>query len=189
MRPGVFFLERVQRLRTRVFCCDEQCMRRMTKCLLMLLVFGLCCSALSQLAQLPTISIQPMKPAFESGQPIQVHIVLENTTDREFTVFRSTGGASGEQYYSVRVIGPDGNSPAPTEYGAAMEKNRDQIVPLSRKMVPLAPGAFVDDNVTISRMFDMAAAGTYVVQVSRPSPFDRSIILKSNTLAIKVDNE
>ncbi len=164
-------------------------MRGMTKYILLLPILGLCSTALPQASQQPSISIEARKPTFELGQPIQIHIILKNTTDRQFTVFRSTGGASGELYYSVSVIGPDGNSAASTEYGAAMEKNRDQIVPLSRKMVTVAPGASVDDNVTVSKMFNMTAAGTYVVQVSRPSPFDRSIILKSNTLAIKVDNE
>ena len=161
----------------------------MTKCILLLPIFGLCCPALPQVSQQPTIAIESKNITVASGQPIQIHIVLNNTTDRSFTVFRSGGGASGEQYYSVSVIGPDGDPAALTEYGAAMEKNRHQIVPLYRKMVTVAPSASVDDNVTVSKMFNMTAAGTYVVQVSRPSPFDRSIILKSNTLAIKVDNE
>ena len=164
-------------------------MRGMMKYILLLPILGACFAAHPQGPQQPTISIESKSPIVKLGHPIQIHIVLKNTTNREFTVFRSTGGASGEQYYSVSVIGPDGKPAALTEYGAAMEKNRHQIVPLSRKMVTVAPSASVDDNVTVSKMFNMTAAGTYVVQVSRPSPFDRSIILKSNTLAIKVDNE
>ena len=164
-------------------------MRGMTKCILLLPILGLCCTSLPQVSRQPSISIEAEKPTFELGQPIQIHIVLKNTTERQFTVFRSTGGGSGELYYSASVIGPDGKPAALTEYGAAMEKNRHQIVPLSRKMVTVAPSASVDDNLTVSKMFNMTAAGTYVVQVSRPSPFDRSILLKSNTLAIKVDNE
>ena len=164
-------------------------MRGMTKCILLLPILGLCSTALPQASRQPSISIEAEKPTFELGQPIQIHIVLDNTTDRSFTVFRSTGGASGEEYYSVGVIGPDGKPAALTEYGAAMEKYRGQLQVLSRKMVHVTPGGDADDNVTISRMFNMTAAGTYVVQVSRPSPFDRSIILKSNSLAIKVDNE
>jgi hypothetical protein len=41
---------------------------------------------------------------------------------------------------------------------------------------------------TISRMFDMTPAGTYVVQASRASPLDPAIIIKSNTLTISVGN-
>lgn len=163
-------------------------MRLASKCILLLPMFGTCCSVFPLASQQPTISIDSKSPTVKLGYPIQIHIVLKNTTDRKFTVFRSTGGGSGEQYYSVSVIGPDGNSAASTEYGTAMEKNRDQIVPLSRKMVTVAPGADVDEYVLINRMFDMHAPGTYIVQVSRASPLDPATILKSNMLAIKVDN-
>lgn len=163
-------------------------MRRTSKCTLLFLMFGICCAALTQAPRQPTITIDSKNPTFELGRPIQVHIVLKNTTERKFTVFRSTGGGSGEMYYSISVTGPDGNSAAFTEYGAAIDKNRHQIVPLSRKLVIVAPGEDVDEYVTISRMFDMTAAGTYVVQASRTSPFEPAVILKSNTLTINVAN-
>jgi hypothetical protein len=150
-------------------------------------MLGLCCTALPQASRQPSISIEARKPAFELGQPIQIHVVLKNITNRQFTVFRSTGGASGEQYYSVSVIGPDGKPATLTEYGAAMERNRDQIVPLSRKMVHVAPGGDADDNVTISGMFNITAAGTYVVQVSRRSPLNPTVTLKSNKLTININ--
>jgi hypothetical protein len=161
-------------------------MRGTARYILLLPMLGLCCPALPQVSQQPSISIEAGKPTFELGQPIQIHIILKNTTDREFTVFRSTGGASGEEYYSVGVIGPDGKPAALTEYGAAMEKYRGQLPILSRKMVHVAPGGDADDNVTISRMFNMTAAGTYVVQVSRPSPLNPTATLKSNKLTISV---
>ena len=164
-------------------------MRLASKFILLVPMFGACCSVLPLASQQPTISIDSKSPTVKLGHPIQLHIVLKNTTDREFTVFRSTGGGSGEEYYSVSVVGPDGNSAAPTEYGAAMETNRGQLPILSRKMVTVALDASVDDNVTVSKMFNMTAEGTYVVHVSRPSPFDPAVILKSNTLAIKVDSK
>jgi hypothetical protein len=55
-------------------------------------------------------------------------------------------------------------------------------------MKTIAPGADVAEYVFINEMFDMTGAGTYVVQVSRASPFDPTVILKSNTLAITVSN-
>ena len=162
-------------------------MRGMTKCILLLPILGLCSTALPQASRQPSISIEAEKPTFELGQPMQIHIVLKNTTERQFTVFRSTGGGSGELYYSVSVIGPDGKPAAFTEYGAAMEKNRGQLPILSRKMVTVAPDASVDDNVTVSKMFNMAPAGTYVVQVSRASPLNPTVTLKSNKLTINVN--
>ena len=161
-------------------------MQLTSKCTLLLWMFGICYPALPQVLQNPTIAIESRNATVESGQAVQVHIALENTTSQEFTIFRSTGGGSGELYCSISVIGPDGHPAASTEYGAALEKNRHAINPLSRKMVHVAPGETVDDNVTVSKMFNMAAPGTYLVQVSRSSPFDPAVILKSNTLEIDV---
>lgn len=162
-------------------------MRLSRKCTLLLTMFGICCAALTQAPQQPTITIESKNPTFESGQPIHVHIVLKNTTNREFTVFKSVGGGRGEQYYLVSVTGPDGNPAALTEYGAAVQKNLG-VVSGSTIMKHLAPGEDVDEYVTISRMFEMTPAGTYVVQASRASPLDPAVILKSNTLTISVGN-
>lgn len=154
----------------------------------LVLVVGATCTALTQAPQQPTLTIETKSPTFEVGQQIQVHIVLKNTTERAFTVFRSTGGGSGEQYYSICVTGPNGNSAAFTEYGAAIEKNRNQIVPLSRKLVTVAPGEETDEYALISRMFEMTTAGTYTIQASRASPLDSSATLKSNVLTITLGN-
>jgi len=161
-------------------------MRLASKWILLAPLSALCCPALPQASQQPTITIDSKSAAVKSGEPIHVHIVLKNTTDREFTIFRSVGGGRGEQYYSISVIDPGGNPAAPTEYGAAARKQ--QAVPGSRIMKTIAPGADVAEYVFINEMFDMTGAGTYVVQVSRASPFDPTVILKSNTLAITVSN-
>ena len=161
-------------------------MRLMSKFSLLLAMIGICCAAFTQAQQQPSITIESKNPTVESGQAIHVHIVLTNTTGREFTVFKSVGGGLGEQYYSISVTGPDGNPAALTEYGAAAQKNVG-VVSGSRIMKKVALGANVDEYVTISRMFNMTLAGKYVVQVSRPSPFNPSIILKSNNLTIRVE--
>lgn len=150
-------------------------------------MFGACCIALPQASQQPTISIESKSSTVQLGHPIRIHVVLKNTTDREFTVFKSVGGGRGEQYYSVSVTDPDGNPAALTEYGAVVQKH--QAVPGSRIMKTIAPGGTTDEYVTVNEMFKLTATGTYVVQVSRPSPFDPAIILKSNDLAIKVDRK
>ena len=150
-------------------------------------MFGICCVAIAQATPQPTISIESKNPNVESGQAIHVHLVFKNTTNREFTVFRSVGGGRGEQYYLVSVTGPDGNPAALTQYGAAVKKNLG-VVSGSTIMKHLEPGDDVDEYVTISRMFDMTPVGTYVVQASRASPLDPAVILKSNSITISVGN-
>jgi hypothetical protein len=122
----------------------------------------------------------------QAGHPVSVHIVLKNVTSQEFSVFRSVGGTRGEFHYSISVAGP-GRTPAPlTKYGESVQKNGAFLISRIRKTV--APGEAVDENVMIDRMFDMSAAGAYTITVSRPSPLDPAITLKSNTLAITVNN-
>jgi hypothetical protein len=143
-----------------------------------------CGTALPLSSQQPSISIESKNPVVGAGQPIQVHIVLKNTTDRQFTVFRSIGGSRGELHYSISVIDPDGNPATRTAYGTAVQKN--QVFPLSRIMKTILPGEDVDENVDISRLFEMGAGGEYSVQVTRASPLNPSVILKSNRLSITV---
>ncbi len=159
-------------------------MRLRNKCTLLLAMFGICCAALTQAPQQPTITIESKNPTFESGQPIYIHIVLKNTTDRQFTVVRSVGGARGEQNYRISVIDTHGGPAARTEYGEAREKHPE--VNGSRSMKTLAPGQDVDEYVELTQMFDMSEPGTYILQVSRPSPLDPAIILKSNPVNITV---
>jgi len=54
-------------------------------------------------------------------------------------------------------------------------------------METVTPGGDVDESVLLNHMFDLHARGTYIVQVSRTNPLDPAIILKSNTLAIKLN--
>ena len=156
----------------------------MSKCVLLLPMFGLCFAALPLASQQPTISIESKDLTVASGQPIYIHIVLKNTTDRQFTVVRSVGGARGEQNYLINVIDTHGGPTARTEYGKAREKHPE--VNGSRSMKTLAPGQDVDEYVELTQMFDTSEPGTYILQVSRPSPLDPAIILKSNTLTITV---
>jgi len=161
-------------------------MRLTSKCTIVLSMFGICCAALPQVPQQPTISIESKSPTVESGQPIQIHVVLKNSTDRVFSVFKSVGGGRGEQYYSISVTGPDGNPAAPTEYGVEIQKHPRPVAG-SKIRKTVAPGEEVDEYVTLSRLFNMVASGTYVVQVSRDSPVDPAITIKSNTLTIEVN--
>jgi hypothetical protein len=162
-------------------------MRLIRQGILLLLILGVCCFAPGAALRQPTISIAARRAAYVSGRPIRIRVVLRNTTDREFTIFQSVGGGSGEQYYSVRVTGPDGKAADLTAYGAAVLKHVP--VPGSRIMRTVKPGeAAKVEYVTVSRLFDMTAPGTYVVQVSRRSPLDSAVVLKSNTLTIEVEN-
>ncbi|MDE3163119.1 MAG: hypothetical protein KGL64_07655 [Acidobacteriota bacterium] len=160
---------------------------RLTRSLILLSMFAACCTTLLPAAQQPVITIDSKTQAVKLGQPIYIHIVLKNTTDRQFTVVRSVGGARGEQNYRISVIDTHGGPAARTKYGEAREKHPE--VNGSRSTKTLAPGQDVDEYVELTQMFDMSEPGTYILQVSRLSPFDRAVILKSNILAIKVDNE
>ena len=163
-------------------------MRLVRRWMFVLSVFWLFCSVLLAASRQPTISIASQRTAYVLGQPIRIRVVLRNTTDREFTIFQSVGGVRGEQYYSVSVIGPGGKPAVITAYGAVVLKHIS--VAGSRIMRMVKPGGAAKvEYVTVSRLFHMVAPGTYLVQVSRPSPLDSAVILKSNRLTIKVEHE
>lgn len=159
-------------------------MRSISRLLVLAPVMGLCCAALTQAPKQPTITINSKSQNFSFGEPIKVHVVLKNTTSQSFSIFRSPGGARGDVFFSASVTGPDGN-PAPlTKYGEAIKKHN--IPPQAPITKTVAPGEAIDENIDVGRQFDMNSAGIYVIQMSRASPLDPALTLKSNTLTINV---
>jgi hypothetical protein len=161
-------------------------MRLINKILIFVLVLGMPRTIVPQATQQPTITIDSKSQIYSFGQPIKLHVVLKNTTSRSFSVFRSVGGAYGEENFSISVTGP-GGSPAPlTKYGEAARSSG--LMPISRIMKTVAPGEAIDENINVDRMVDTHLAGEYVIQISRASPLDPAVLLKSNKLTITVRN-
>ena len=161
-------------------------MRLMSRFLVLVPAMAMCCAIFPQITQQPTITIDSKSQNFSSGEVIPIHIVLKNTTDQNFSVFRSIGGTLGEAFFSISVTGPDGNAATLTKYGEAIQKK--EVTPISRIMKTVAPGESIDENIIVDHMFNMTLPGTYVIQVSRASPLDPAVTLKSNTLTIGVDH-
>ena len=75
-------------------------MRIAGKCMVLVASWSFGCFALAQSSKQPVITIDSRNTTVVSGEPVPLHIVLKNTTNREFSVFRSVGGARGEHHYS-----------------------------------------------------------------------------------------
>lgn len=138
-------------------------------------------------AQKVTITISAPQAEVKVGAPILLHIVMTNLSQQVIYVPRgATGRVRGERYNFISVSDSQGNAPPTTQYGKAIRYPGAEA--MSRLMVILKPGEKLEEDSTISDIFDMKSAGTYKVIVTRPSPLEDNVILKSNEISITVTN-
>ena len=137
-------------------------------------------------AQKVTITISAPQAEVKVGAPILLHIVMTNLSRQDIYVPKNAARARAERYYFISVFDSEGNAPPTTQYGKAIRYPGAEA--MSRLMVILKPGEKLEEDSTISDIFDMKSAGTYKVIVTRPSPLEDNVILKSNEISITVTN-
>jgi hypothetical protein len=137
-------------------------------------------------AQKVTITISAPQAEVKVGAPILLHIVMTNLSQQDIYVPKNAARARAERYYFISVFDSEGNAPPTTQYGKAIRYPGAEA--MSRLMVILKPGEKLEEDSTISDIFDMKSAGTYKVIVTRPSPLEDNVILKSNEISITVTN-
>jgi hypothetical protein len=120
----------------------------------------------------------------KAGAPIPLHIVLVNLSQQDISVFRSPGHGHAELFYTVTVSDSEGNVLPTTSYGDAILNKGARSV--SKILTTIKPGEKLEEDATISDLFDMKSAGTYKVVVKRPSPLDLNVLIQSNEISITV---
>jgi len=131
-----------------------------------------------------TITISAPQAEVKAGAPVLLHIVMTNLSRQDIYVPKNAARARAERYYLISVFDSEGNAPTTTQYGKAIRYPGAEA--MSRLMVILKPGEKLEEDSTISDIFDMKSAGTYKVIVTRPSPLEHNVILKSNEISITV---
>ena len=137
-------------------------------------------------AQRITITISAPQTEVEIGAPVLLHIVLANLSRQDIYVYKAPGAGNAEIYYSISVFDIEGNARPTTTYGNAILNGGGRIG--SRIGVMLKPGEKLEQDATISNLYDMKSVGVYRVIVKRPNPLDPTITLKSNEISITVTN-
>jgi hypothetical protein len=146
---------------------------------------------------------QPKQPAFSiaisapdvisAGSEPKLSIVLKNTSDHEIMLGRSVQPGHGELHHDVEVRDDKGDLAPETEYHRKI-KGRLSATPgkappppnvRSDIFIPMKPGETRNDDLTISKLYDLSKPGKYTIQVSR---FDEDTkgVVKSNTITVSV---
>lgn len=113
-----------------------------------------------------SLEIQPLQEPILAGTELKITARLTNTSGQEIRLLNSPGHEHGELNFEVKVTDPGGNEAAPTKYWKEVKKG----VWGSRQKLKLAPGESYDQEIVVSRLYDLSETGTYLVEVSRDLP-------------------
>jgi hypothetical protein len=154
------------------------------KTILVFLVIGNCLSALAQSGRAtPTKSVEPFalsissKPVVALGSPVEIRVRLTNksTHDINGSTMHNRGFCPS---YVYDIRDQSGN--------AVQQKESDQAIQGSLRVMMLKPGESRDETTTINEMFDLWP-GTYTVQLSKPvSDAPGADVVKSNKITITI---
>lgn len=135
-------------------------------------------------AQQITITISSPQAEVKTGAPVLLHIVLANLSGKEVRVFRNPGYRNAERFYSISASDSGGNARPATSYGDAILNKSAHAG--SKIQSTIKPGEKLEEDATISDIFDMKEAETYRVVVKRPNPLNPSVSISSNEISIAV---
>ena len=127
------------------------------------------------------LKISTSQTVVKSGAPVLLHIVLTNLSQQNITVFKSPGWGSAQRHYFISVTDSVGNETSSGDYILKKEGRSG-----SRIMVTLKPGDQLEEDATISKMFDLKSSGLYQVFVKRQSPLDPDVFIQSNVISMTV---
>jgi hypothetical protein len=114
--------------------------------------------------------------SFKLGEPVQVHVILKNTSDHEITVPSSTDPGGVQSHYAVAVIGPKGRW--------FSQGGGNGLNPKTLK-----PGEQAAEDGTLNNSMDFSAPGNYRIQFFRSDGGDfREWSVKSNIVTIALTN-
>jgi hypothetical protein len=193
----------------------------MRRCLLYVLVATIAEVALAipQGNQVPfSITISAAQSVFKADSEVRIRLVFKNTSGEEVPYARSLGtgvepqgeiftdvevrDAKGElapetKYYRLLRGKPDtsANPPAPEKSGEApATSGRPEPRPMFRWSftgVMLRPGEFREEDIVVSKLYDLSQPGRYTISATRrlsdvTTDPNSKLIAKSNTLTITI---
>lgn len=122
---------------------------------------------------------------FESGSPVNVQIVLRNTSKGNIVEMRNKPTDAGElNGYTVSLKNKEAEEVPFTEYGKAFFAGTTIDIS-SPSPVVLKPGDILKDEIVLTKLFELSKPGTYTVQVQRKDLYSPGIG-KSNTVSFTI---
>ncbi|HWO00615.1 MAG TPA: hypothetical protein VNS63_15255 [Blastocatellia bacterium] len=127
------------------------------------------------------------KESFSSQEPIEIHISLKNVSSKTIMIEQTAPWRD----YSIEIRNEEGKEVAFSDARRRLEpKSKDDLI-TSHKPTYLPAGGIVEDHLTLNKMFDLTARGTYSVTVRRSvHKYDQKWLgvaeVTSNTAKIKL---
>lgn len=143
-------------------------------------------AAITQPAAAPfSLTISTKTKSVQAGSEVKVQILLKNISNNEIYVLREKSPSLPEQAgFTAAVSDAKGMAVAYTNYGDKFYKG-EAVTFGSPSYAYLKPGETLEQEMEVSKLFDLSKPGTYTVQVQRKD--DRSAaVAKSNTISITI---
>ena len=127
-----------------------------------------------------SITVTPVRARVISGDPVELEIVLRNTSDQDVWAGAAfDGGIDASYEYDVR---DSSGNPAPLRERHKTAETRSVIM-----SPPLKPGASKEEKTDLDPWFDLTKPGEYTIQLSRRlNGGADDPALKSNVITVTV---
>ncbi len=119
------------------------------------------------------------------GEEVRVRIIFTNVSDKPYFYTVSAKPSEAEYEYIIKAWSADGKEAPETDYGRRIRLG-EFILP-GRAGGAVDPGEKVEEDSTISKLFDLSTPGKYEIEVDRPVYDDPKWIVKSHRISITVD--
>ena len=151
-------------------------------------------TVVSVLAQSPkptiSININAAQESYRSGDEIKLTVTLRNISHHKLYVDLSRPAREplDARHSSGEVV-------PLTKFGRALRGQEElvdekgaTVIPLSSgNIVELDPGKAVIETLVLTKEYDFSRVGTYTLQIHRPDPDTKNLVIKSNIVTITVN--
>jgi hypothetical protein len=125
----------------------------------------------------------------KAGSPVRVKITTTNTSDREVVYYET-----GPWHYNIYVRDATGAYAPDTPEGLGKHPWSPRRTggggvfsgPSFRFRLAIGPGKKQEDEVDVTKEYDLSKPGKYTVQLERPDPENKGQWLRSNTITVTV---
>lgn len=119
-----------------------------------------------------SITLSTPHSQYVVGQPIEIDIVLENTSDKQISVAQSRSRGKAELSYEIDVLDGAGRRTPYLRYGKVLHgldtgDGRFGVVSDSQQIHHLQPKATLSDSAVLNTVYDLSSPGEYVIQVTK----------------------
>ena len=126
-----------------------------------------------------TITIKVSGTMFNSGEPIPVHLALQNTSGSDIVVTRHRGHRKETRDYRIEIRDSDGQLVPPTPLPL------DMIIIGGTSGQTIKNKETAKDVIDITKHFDIKRPGSYTIQFGKSDPVSGRIV-QSNKIFITI---